>query len=384
MKNIILKFRLILYYISTALIFSLGYAYEKPFGVRKYVLFVLILSYLVTIVGMNFVRKSKGIIVFSLMATVVLLITEFFSKYAMNYFIHSVYLLLLMYLVFFVNQRSGIWLSSVLMIASSVKFMELLKIQPNQANLSMAVFFISIQILMLLVFYFSKRYWQENNKSRGLYNELLETHRKLKNSADELKQLTMVEERSKIARDLHDTLGHELTGLIMQMEMATRFLEQDEIDKGKDILADAKVSARGSLGRVRRIVNTLKDDEELEWSSTTIQTLAKDFSDKTGTEIICNIQSEKSIHPEIGIAIYRIIQEALTNSVRHGKATSIQVDVRYGEEEIAFTIRDNGKGCKDLHQGNGLKGMQERLTDLKGEIFFDGRFGFIVEGKIPY
>ena len=105
------------------------------------------------------------------------------------------------------------------------------------------------QLLLLLVFTLYKVYHEESVRNKELYKELLITHIQLKQYSEEIKHLAKLQERNNIARDLQDTLGHELTGLIMQMEMTSRLMEQD-YEKGKAVLEEAKDSARGSLSQL--------------------------------------------------------------------------------------------------------------------------------------
>jgi signal transduction histidine kinase len=290
-----------------------------------------------------------------------------------------------MFIIFNYSKRQGLILSLILMLSSIIKFIELIWIQPSQANIAISMFFLVIQLLIVLVGFFAKIYREENTMTRVLNNELIQTNKQLIRYSDEIKQLTKVEERANIARDLHDTLGHEMTGLIMQMEMVSRMLQNNKVDDGLKILEDAKKSARGSLSKVRQIVNTLKNDAEIEWTKNSLYSLINDFSKKTNTLIEFNMNGEKNIKPEVGIALYRSIQESLTNAIRHGEASKIEVIINYLENKVTFNIRDNGKGCKNIIKGNGLMGMTERIDFLKGEISFNNlENGFSVKGLIPY
>jgi signal transduction histidine kinase len=190
---------------------------------------------------------------------------------------------------------------------------------------------------------------------------------------------------SSIARDLHDTLGHDMTGLIMQIEMGTRLLEdEDQHAEGLELLEAAKKSARDSMAKVRQIVQALKTGEMETWSVTSIQRLIDTFSEKTGVKIHLSIVGEHVVTPDISIALYRLIQEGLTNSVRHGKATQVAVDIIFDEEKLSVKIEDNGRGCKHMKKGNGIKGMEERVEQLGGEIDLTCKSGFTVIAYIPY
>lgn len=378
------KYKHGLFLLGSFVILLLGYSYEAPYGTRRQLLSLLVIGYLLAVLIQGIIKKKAVQYVLTILWTFLLVIIEFNSKFAINYFFHSMYLLVLMVVIFKYEKKAGLILSGLLLIGSTVKFIELLTIQPTFSNIAVFIFFFIIQLLVLLVALFAKGYREENQKTETLYRELLETNRQIKAYSHEIKKLTMVEERTKIARDLHDTLGHDMTGLIMQMEMSSRHLTQGHSEEGLQLLEEAKKSARESLAKVRQILDTLKNDKEMEWTNTSVYELAQEFERKTHTKIKCDISGERSVKPDIAITLYRIVQEALTNSVRHGQVTLIQVNITYHEEFLTFSIQDNGKGNMNFIKGNGLNGMCERINRLKGEVSFSGKKGFRIEGKLPY
>lgn len=370
--------------LSSTLILLLGYSFEVPYGNRRHLMNFLIIGFLLVAFVQGTIKKKPPQYILTILLITLLIIMEFNSKYAINYFFHSMYILILMYLIFNYEMKAGLFFSVLLLIGASIKFIELLTIQFTFSNVSIFIFFLIIQILILLVAVFAKVYREENQKTKVLYTELLETNRQLKAYSKEIKYLTTIEERTKIARDLHDTLGHDMTGLIMQMEMVSRLFVQNHSEQGMLLLEDSKKSARDSLVKVRQILNTLKSESEPEWTNTSVYELSEEFAKKTHVKIKCIIIGERSVKPDIGITLYRVVQEALTNSVRHGLATQIYVTITYLENVLTFSIVDNGKGATNFTKGNGLNGMCERINNLKGEISFQGNKGFKIEGKLPY
>ena len=377
------------YLAFTTLLLVCGYFFEKPFGIRSLLLGILLLFYLLSLVLHFLFKKSvpqNGALVGML---VVLVGLEFLSKYAVNYFYHSLYLLLLLLIIFRWERRRGVLLGILLSLCSFIKFVELLIVQPSTGNIAMSVFFATTQLLLILVFYLYREFRAESIRNKELYEELLVTNLQLKQYSEELKHLVKLQERSNIARDLHDTLGHELTGLIMQMEMASRLMEQEPV-KGRAILEEAKSSARGSLSQVRAIVDTLKSDDEISWNQSSLKELMEHFSGMTGVQIAYESSGNEpdspaiGLSPEIGLTLYRLVQEALTNAVRHGRATKVAVQISYQPDKVLFKLQDNGKGCMNLTPGNGIRGMQERVSALRGTLSVDGSKGFQITGFIPY
>ena len=83
------------------------------------------------------------------------------------------------------------------------------------------------------------------------------------------------------------------------------------------------------------------------------------------------------------MAIYRVIQESITNAVRHGEATTIWITIKRQNSVLQLQIRDNGKGCKEIKNGFGTKHIRERIGMLGGTVAFDGSHGFVVNAEIP-
>ncbi|HKL79024.1 MAG TPA: sensor histidine kinase [Mobilitalea sp.] len=372
-----------IFVILTALLLLCGYLFEKPYGERSYLLAGISAIYLLILV-LHFVWRKNSLHSITLLSLILFLVTlEFSSKYAVNYFYHSLYLLNLVLIILRSDRRRGLILSVLLSVCSFIKFVELLIIQPSTGNIAMSIFLAITQLLLILVFTLYKIYHEESVRNKELYEELLITHLQLKQYSEEMKHLAKLQERNNIARDLHDTLGHELTGLIMQMEMTSRLIEQD-YEKGKAVLEEAKASARGSLSQVRTIVDTLKNDEELAWTHSSIKELIEHFVEMTDVHIDYTVDGEGLASPDIGLTLYRLVQEALTNAVRHGKAFKVSVRIDYQPTQVDFEVRDNGKGCPNPSYGNGIQGMLERVNALHGQIDFDGSKGFQIKGYIPY
>lgn len=363
----------------------MGYIFEESYGQRSTIL-LLLTSCFIILMLVNLLQK-KGPLATTLLSAlmVFLLITiEFYSKYALNYFYHTLYILLIFFNIVQIASSAAIWIGALITALSFVKFIQLIMIERTFSNIALMVFFGSVQILVVVIGLFLKVYQEESNKTKALYDELLKTHDQLTVYAEEIKELTQVEARTLIARDLHDTLGHELTGLIMQMEMASSYYEKGLIEEGQPLLEASKKSARESLVKVRKIVETLKSNEGLSTTRDSIESLINSFSAKTGCDIQFTHKGTHQLRPAKSIVLYRIVQEALTNSVRHGRATHIEVVLIYGSDQVSFDIEDNGIGCKEISENNGLSGMKERIKEVNGHIEITGLPSFRIWGTIPY
>lgn len=179
-------------------------------------------------------------------------------------------------------------------------------------------------------------------------------------------------ERNHISRELHDILGHNLTNLIMQLEMIDRYIDKD-VDEAKDILKTCKKDARKNLSEVRKIVKDISDKNK----SIDIEKTINSFKEKSDFEIYLN--NKDNILKNY--TINRIIQEGLTNIYKHSKASKVFIDLFKKENEIYFKISDNGN-LKEFNKGFGLRNIEKRVQSNEGSVNFFINNGFNIEGKI--
>ncbi len=237
-----------------------------------------------------------------------------------------------------------------------------------------------VNMLILVIAGFAQHNKEEKERKDVLYKELLDAHRQLKQYTDEVNRLSVVEERNRIARDIHDTLGHNMTALIMQLQMAEHLLKED-VPKAEGLLLDAVRTAKDSLAGIREVVETLRGVDTALAPAESIKKLISEFSVKTGVDIRLDVTGEAAIQDSAAnIAVYRIIQEAMTNAVRHGKATGISVELDYSGDAIGFCVTDNGSGVEHVMEGYGLKGIRERVEALGGKVEFGTGDGFYIKG----
>jgi signal transduction histidine kinase len=202
-------------------------------------------------------------------------------------------------------------------------------------------------------------------------SRLLMAHEQLRQYALRIEDQATLQERNRIAREIHDALGHALTAQSIQLENALLFLPSDT-NKTESFLREAKQLGSRALQEVRRSLSTLRSDplqgQSLEVA---IAKTVAEFSQTTGVVPNCTMQLVQPIPTEIRTAIYRIIQESLTNISKHSSATQVSIHLQESQEMIHLQIEDNGVGFNP--EGNttgfGLQGMRERTTALGGQLF---------------
>ncbi len=247
------------------------------------------------------------------------------------------------------------------------------------------IFFIVYMILILRRQGLEYRKVRILNRELGRVNEqLAEANKQLAENAATIAEMTQLEERNRLAREIHDTLGHALTGIVTGIDacMELILIAPDAVKNQLQSIADV---ARQGMTDVRRSVKALRPDalEKMELGEA-IENMIEQIVISTHVTIDyeCGIDLSRFDSNEEEI-IYRIVQESITNALRHGKATVIKVDIYYDDGALVICISDNGIGCKDIKNGFGLTHMKERLDMLGGRLECDGTDGFTITARMP-
>lgn len=370
----------ILKLIITFILFYGSVVFENTLTNRLYIFIGIYILYIITGLLRYKKEQNKIILAWSFLADILLIFSfEYNSRYLINYYLHFFYIIVILESFLWLDIKNSVIVSSICIFVSSIKFIILLYYKYSLGNLSQMLFFTLINIFTLFIVYFAKYYREEKLKKDKLYSELIEY-------SEKVEELAIVEERNRIARDIHDTLGHSITGMIMEIEMIDTLLLEEDSERAKEMVNRLKIEARDSLVKVREVVETLKpsESEDRPVTQNPVKALIDNFVDSTNVEVSYNIEGDfNAVIPTTNIVLYRMVQEALTNGVRHGKATNFHIEIKYYSDLIVFYIKDNGIGFKNLEKGFGLKNMEERINTLNGQVVFSSENGFIIQGFIP-
>lgn len=207
-------------------------------------------------------------------------------------------------------------------------------------------------------------------KERQGQEQLTAANDRLRQYALRVEELATVQERDRIARDIHDSLGHSLTVYGIHLEAALRLLRSNPT-KAEALLLEVKQLNSKTLQEVRQSVTALRSDPLRERSLTAaIADLVTEFQRSTDIPPTCIIQLKSPLFRELSVVIYRIVQESLTNICKYATATEVSVSIVQSATHLQVSIQDNGKGF-ELSQnttGFGLQGMQERTLALSGQL----------------
>lgn len=199
-----------------------------------------------------------------------------------------------------------------------------------------------------------------------------------------IREKSVIMERSRLARDVHDTLGHSLTLIIKLLEVCKIAPNNDIVN---DQLEEAIKIAQEGVQGVKLSISGILDEKILNKdliSSLTI--LADEFEKNSGISVDVSTQGTvEEINKENAIVLYSVCQEALTNSLRHGKAKNIAIIIKFDSDAIKLSIFDDGVGCGKISKGFGIDGMEQRIKEVNGKMSYksDKGQGFILNFEVP-
>jgi signal transduction histidine kinase len=219
-----------------------------------------------------------------------------------------------------------------------------------------------------------------------LADELTNANQRLREYALQIEDLTITKERNRLAREIHDGLGHYLTIVHMQIQAARAILTANP-DKAKDTLDTAQNLTQEALVDVRRSVAALRAAPEDSLPLPDRITKMLKSCDTVGiTSDLKVIGIVRTLTPQTELTLYRAAQEGLNNTCKHAQASQIWITLDYSAEGyVRLTVRDDGVGTENTEGGFGLVGLQERVNLLNGELKTTSSFGqgFDLEIVVP-
>jgi signal transduction histidine kinase len=226
----------------------------------------------------------------------------------------------------------------------------------------------------LVAFTLCVRALMESNRNRNAIDEL--NHN--------MEQMAVALERSRIARDMHDSLGHTLTSLNIQLELTAKLLEDGENLEAKESLERSRAIARSSMQGVRKAIHSITA-EDLSLKNAIVG-LTEHISAQQDLKFELDL-NEPLMAPNCGHDLFCIVQEALNNVRKHSRATQVSIKLENVDSRIKLKIEDNGVGIGpgNLENGYGLRGMRERIDHLGGTFCMDSSpgKGTIIEVLVP-
>jgi two-component system, NarL family, sensor histidine kinase YdfH len=254
-----------------------------------------------------------------------------------------------------------------------------------------AVAVIPMTIFVIIYVALYNRQNEARTRAQGLLDELEAAHRRLADYAGRVEELTLANERQRMARELHDTLSQGLAGLILQLEAVEAHLEQGRVERSRAIVSQAMLQARATLADARRAIGDLRQDApEARDLSAALREETQRFTGATGIPCQLDIELPAGLSDECCEPVRRVVAEALTNIARHARASQVQVGLSGADGWLELRVADDGVGfdlaAADGQAGHyGLLGMRERARLAGGTLEVTSRdgAGTVVVMRVP-
>jgi signal transduction histidine kinase len=192
-------------------------------------------------------------------------------------------------------------------------------------------------------------------------------------AAAERTMTAVLEERTRIARELHDIVAHSMSVMVVQAGAAEQVVDDDP-ERAREALRQIRSTGTGALAEMRRMVGVLRDPDEAgllapQPGLAGLEALVEDARG-AGLPISLSVSGEpRELPAGLDLAAYRIVQEALTNVRRHARsATTVTVELNFGEDDLSIDVTDDGRGAVSTEGGHGLIGMRERAQLYGGRL----------------
>lgn len=193
------------------------------------------------------------------------------------------------------------------------------------------------------------------------------------------------DERNRITREVHDSIGYALTNISIMIDAATGLLDRDK-ERVRALLKSGREQVDSAHWEVRRALHALRSLDSAEtYGTKNVLRIAEQFQDATSVHVDIDLgNSRRSYGAHVDATLYRFVQEGLANAFRHGRATHVEVRLWESETDISLSVRDNGVGTESVEEGIGFVGIRERLSQVNGRLTwqsFDD--GFVLRCEIP-
>lgn len=219
-------------------------------------------------------------------------------------------------------------------------------------------------------------------------NQLARDNEQLRIASIELERKAILQERTRISREIHDSVGHTLTSALTGLQTAAHAIGKSHYSLALEMIDRTKDNILSGLDDVRTSVHLLRENLPSHPFIPELMGLIEETEKLTNVEIACEIDTMiPELSPMIELTIYRALQEGITNGIRHGASTLFQFSLTYDSAYIRFMLADNGKPPLQIVHGFGLNAMNERVADVGGKLAISSHNlagGVTLEITIPY
>jgi signal transduction histidine kinase len=249
----------------------------------------------------------------------------------------------------------------------------------------LGMFFLAGIVFVVVITQLAIKEQRARSEVERLLAQLKEANEQLREYAGQVEELATVTERNRLAREIHDSLGHYLTVVIVQIEAAAALLKADP-ERSLDGLRKAQGLAQKGLEEVRRSVSALRSSHPEPRSL--VDSMTSLFDECLASGVATEFQlrgTPRKLSASTELALYRAAQEGLTNVRKHSRAEGATVILDYSGDNVRLVVHDEGVGATEPKQGFGLVGVHERVQLLGGEVRIAtaANKGFTLEVGLP-
>lgn len=206
----------------------------------------------------------------------------------------------------------------------------------------------------------------------------------LRRAYERIESITALKERNRIAAEIHDTVGHTLTTVLVELEASKRLMNKN-MDKAKEKLSLAQGQVRKGLNDIRSSVRVLADGKDILSFFKSLEAIINQCEVNSSVVINRNIDKELKIKENHTEIILSALMEGLSNGLRHGESTYFEFILEQEEDNVMFSLKDNGKGAKIIVDGFGIKSLRTRIEEEGGSLWVISEKckGFTLAFKMP-
>ncbi|MFL6555525.1 MAG: sensor histidine kinase [Bacillus sp. (in: firmicutes)] len=246
------------------------------------------------------------------------------------------------------------------------------------------VAFLSFMIFSITSIY-SKRLMENEGQIDSMRKRLQKLTKNINENTEYIRQSEYtfkLEERNRISQEIHDQIGHTMTGALFQMEAAKRLMETDQ-QKATELLQNAINISKEGIENIRLTLKNMKPPTE-QVGIHRLKLLIDDFNAMQQIKTILTHEGNLDIiMPIQWKIIHENVTEALTNTMKYSHATQVSVDLKVLNKMIRVEVKDNGAGTATIKKGLGIIGMEERTASVNGKMIVDSSDGFSVTTLLP-
>ncbi|SDZ14373.1 histidine kinase [Bacillus sp. 166amftsu] len=226
------------------------------------------------------------------------------------------------------------------------------------------------------------KFEMQNDKMRKDMQRLTKSLNENKEYIRQSEYTFKLEERNRLSQEIHDKIGHSMTGALIQMEAAKRLMEIDK-EKATELLQNAIHISKGGIESIRITLKNMKPPTE-QIGIHRMKLFIDEFASKHEIKIPFVYKGNlDTISPIQWKVIGENVTEALTNAMKYAEATVISIDIHVLNKVVKVQVKDNGKGAHLVKKGLGIIGMEERTASINGKIIVDGTSGFSATMLLP-